>query len=139
MSTLPPPITPAFAWAVPDVAAVEPKAKAKQSPKPVSNPLLKRASPRVNDGHQQQYSNNNTNMNGGFGGLSGASPAATNAGMRLPFSPMDNKTSLRQRRKPSSSTFLPPKSSLTEASYVLDENLETNNIITTTTTKVSTL
>jgi hypothetical protein len=109
MSTRTPaaPITPGFAWALPEVATVEPKAKKS----PVSNPLLERASPRMNNGGQR------------FGGTNGFSAATAT---RLPFSPMDNKNSLRQRRKPSS-TFLPPKSSLTEGSYALDENLQTNH------------
>eukprot|EP00545_Synedropsis_sp_CCMP1620_P001168 CAMPEP_0119006124 /NCGR_PEP_ID=MMETSP1176-20130426/2123_1 /TAXON_ID=265551 /ORGANISM="Synedropsis recta cf, Strain CCMP1620" /LENGTH=291 /DNA_ID=CAMNT_0006958011 /DNA_START=57 /DNA_END=932 /DNA_ORIENTATION=- len=127
MSTLPP-ITPAFAWAHPDD---EPLQKLKDSPKPVSNPLLKRASPRMN-GHSSHDPAVVVNGTHKFitAGSVGTENNETNAlsvtnGMRLPFSPMDNKTSLRQRRKPSAAMILPPKSSLTEG--YLDETIGSNN------------
>ena len=105
MTTLPP-ITPAFAWAYPDVDSPE---KAKDHQKSLPNPLLKRSPPFV---AQSQSSNGNrfplANMM--------PSQSITANGAQLPFSPLGNTTTLRQRRKPSSS-YMPPKQSLTDGYY----------------------
>ena len=105
MTTMPP-ITPAFAWAHPDIESPE---KTKEFSQPVSNPLLKRSRPpikqsqSIGNGHLPKREITTAN------GMSN--------GIRSPFSPMDNATStLRQRRKPSD-TSLPPKHSLTDGYF----------------------
>jgi hypothetical protein len=105
MSKSPPPITPAFAWALPDTDYAF--RKAKESPKPVPNPLLNRTPQKAKDFVKFQ-------SNGQIKKIEGNSDAI---GVRSPFSSLLNSTSnLRQRRKNPDQSF-PPKLSITDGSF----------------------
>jgi hypothetical protein len=102
MSKTPPPITPAFAWALPDTDNVF--RKAKESPKPVPNPLLSRTPPKVRD-HTKLQNN---------GQVKKMEVNSDSMDVRSPFSSLLNITSnLRQRRKSPDQSF-PPKLSITD-------------------------
>ena len=96
-------ITPAFSWAHPEPEAAN---KLKESPKPVSNPLL-RISPRVGTSVAGNHVSN------------GYHHVIPNGDLRPPFSPLTgfsgNENGLRQRKNPANGgKQLPPKVSLTE-------------------------